>query len=242
MGDFFTTFADALPQLLSGIRITLILTASGAVLALVLSFLFGLMSRSRSIMVRGTSRVIVEFFRGTSLVVQLFWFVYAMPIVTGFQLDDPVYAGIIALGLNYGAYGAEVVRGGLNAVPQAQWEATIALNMTPLQRLRLVIVPQAMAEMIPPFGNLLIQLLKASSLVVLVGIADLSFEAEKIRLTNATEATAAFSISLVLYFVLAWLLNTGMRAWEGHAKAKLGRPVPRKRLLQPVRADQGGAV
>jgi len=241
MGDFFTTFADALPELISGIRITLILTVSGALLALALSFVFGLMSRSRSILVRGTSRVIVEFFRGTSLVVQLFWFVYAMPVITGFQMDDPVYAGIIALGLNYGAYGAEVVRGGLNAVPKPQWEATIALNMTPLQRLRLVIVPQAMAEMIPPFCNLLIQLFKASSLVILVGIADLSFEAEKIRLTNATEATAAFSISLILYFVIAWLLNAGMRAWEMHAKAKLGRPVPRRRFLKPVSTTEGSA-
>jgi polar amino acid transport system permease protein len=80
---------------------------------------------------------------------------------------------ILALGLNVGAYGAEVVRGAVSAVPRGQWEATVALNMSRAQALRRIILPQAFVAMIPPWGNLFIELLKATALVSLITISDL---------------------------------------------------------------------
>jgi polar amino acid transport system permease protein len=172
---------DAAPQFSRGIGTTLLYTALGAVSAFVISFVFGLMALSPSIWVRGISRTIVEFFRGTSLVVQLLWFAFVLPQLNlGFRLE-PIAAATLALALNFGAYGSEVVRGAIVSVPKAQWEATVALSLSPLKRMRRVILPQAFPEMIPPFGNLLVQLLKSSSLLFLIGITDLTFEVGQLR-------------------------------------------------------------
>src|SRR5690606_1064865 len=121
------------PRILEGLGITVTLTLGGALLAFVIAIVLGLMSRSGQAFVRGIARVIVEFFRGTSLVVQLFFLFFVLPI---FGLELPsVIVGILGLGLNYGAYGAEVVRGSINSVPKSQWEATIALSMSRSHRM-----------------------------------------------------------------------------------------------------------
>jgi polar amino acid transport system permease protein len=220
MGDFFSTFFDELPQVRSGLLVTLEATVLGAALALVLSFVLGLMAGSRQVVVRGIARVVVEFFRGTSLYVQLFWLYYAMPTLTGYELT-PLLCGVVAFGLNFGAYGSEVVRGGINAVPQAQWEAAIALNMTPLQRMRRVILPQATAQMIPSFTNLLIQLLKATPLLWLISAADLMTVIQQIR-DRTGESLTAYVTLLVCYFILAYILTLLMNLLERSAKARLG--------------------
>src|SRR5690606_13742339 len=130
----------------------------------------GLMATASRRSVRAVARVYMEFFRGTSILVQLFWLFYAMPILTGYQLDK-LFAGILALGLNLGAYGSEVVRGAVQAVPPGQREAAVALNFSPYQRMRYVILPQAFVEMVPPMNNLLIELLKATSLLSAITVA-----------------------------------------------------------------------
>ncbi|MGC5399253.1 ectoine/hydroxyectoine ABC transporter permease subunit EhuC [Streptomyces sp. DT20] len=244
MSDFFSAFMDDLPQLRSGLWVTLEATILGALLALVLSFVLGLMSISRLLLSRGVSRVVVEFFRGTSLYVQLFWFYYAMPQLTGYELT-PLLCGVIAFGLNYGAYGAEVVRGAINSVPRAQYEATIALNMTPLHRMRKVILPQAWVQMIPSFTNLLIQLLKATPLLWLISAADLMTAVEKLR-SRTGETLAAYVTLLVCYFVLAYALTLVMNLLERSAKRRLGLATDGKSLLKtrsamPAAQAAGGA-
>jgi polar amino acid transport system permease protein len=221
MGDFFSTFSDELPQVLSGLWVTVQATLLGAVLALVLSFLFGLMSGSRHVVTRAVSRVIVEFFRGTSLYVQLFWLYYAMPRLTGYELT-PLLCGVVAFGLNYGAYGSEVVRGGINAVPRGQWEAALALNLSPFQRMYRVIMPQAWAQMVPSFANLLIQLLKATPLLWLISAADLMTVIQNIR-SRTGESLTAYLTLLVCYFILAYLLTMLMNLLERAAKKRLGQ-------------------
>ncbi|MFJ4922121.1 ectoine/hydroxyectoine ABC transporter permease subunit EhuC [Streptomyces sp. NPDC088725] len=230
MGDFFSTFFDELPQITSGLLVTVEATALGAALALVLSFVLGLMAGSQLLAVRGVSRVVVEFFRGTSLYVQLFWLYYAMPTLTGYELT-PLLCGVVAFGLNFGAYGAEVVRGGVNAVPRAQWEAAIALNMSPFQRMRRVILPQATVQMIPSFTNLLIQLLKATPLLWLISAADLMTVIQQIR-DRTGESLTAYVTLLVCYFVLAYLLTLLMNLLERTAKARLGQSTDRRSLLR----------
>ncbi|WP_406859379.1 ectoine/hydroxyectoine ABC transporter permease subunit EhuC [Streptomyces sp. HUAS MG47] len=220
MADFLAETGRALPAIGEGLLVTLEATGLGAALALLVAFALGLAARSRRVLVRGASRVTVEFLRGTSLYVQLFWLFFALPML-GFRLE-PLACGVLAFGLNYGAYGAEVVRGSIAAVPAAQSEAALALGMGPGLRLRRVVLPQAYVLMIPPFKNLLIQLLKATPLLSLVTVADLTFRIDQLR--SATGGTAAaYLLLLLLYFGLAVLLSTGMNALERTAKNRLGQ-------------------
>lgn len=210
---------DAGPLFLEGIGVTLLYTFTGALSALVISFVFGLMSLSRSMLVRGVSRTIVEFFRGTSLVIQLLWIYFVLPQL-GFRLE-PIVAATLALGLNFGAYGSEVVRGAIASVTKAQWEATVALSMGRVHRMRRIILPQALPEMVPPFANLWIQIVKSSSLLYLIGITELTFEVRELRFEMGS--TAAFSIALVVYFLIAQLLVAISRWIENRVSAKVGR-------------------
>ncbi|MYT35495.1 ectoine/hydroxyectoine ABC transporter permease subunit EhuC [Streptomyces sp. SID8356] len=220
MSDFFSLLAEEFPQARSGLWVTLQATVLGALLALVLAFALGLAAGSRMLLVRGVSRVVVEFFRGTSLYIQLFWLYYAMPLVTGYELT-PVICGVVAFGLNFGAYGAEVVRGAVNSVPRAQYEAAIALNLSPSRRLWKVILPQAWVQMIPSFTNLLIQLLKATPLLWLISAADLMTVIQTLR-DRTGETLTAYLTLLAAYFVLAYALTMLMNLLERSAKRRLG--------------------
>ncbi|WP_328582093.1 ectoine/hydroxyectoine ABC transporter permease subunit EhuC [Streptomyces sp. NBC_00370] len=244
MGDFFTTFSNDLPQVRSGLWVTVQATLLGAALAFVLSLLLGLMAGSRLAVVRVVSRIVVEFFRGTSLYVQLFWLYYAMPQLTGYQLTSMI-CGVVAFGLNFGAYGSEVVRGGVNAVPRAQWEAAIALNMSPYKRMTRVIMPQAWAQMIPSFTNLLIQLLKATPLLWLISAADLMTVIQQIR-DRTGESLTSYATLLVFYFVLAYILTMLMNLLERTARARLGQRPDKRSLLRSRSAGDpaltGGAA
>lgn len=205
---------------LPGIWITVQLTLYSAALATAVAFTVGTARTHRSRTVRFLAGLYTEIFRGTSALVLMFWLFFVMPGLFGWALV-PMWAAVLALGLSYGAYGAEVVRGALNSVAPAQREAGIALNFTPWQRLRLIMLPQAVPEMIPPFCNLLVELLKGTALVSLLGVADVSFAAYLVRLATQ-ESAQIYSVTLVIYFVLAFLLTRGMRALERKTKAGIG--------------------
>jgi polar amino acid transport system permease protein len=231
---------ETLPRYGGPLLVTIGVTVASAALALVLAFVLGLMTGSRHLAVRTPARVFVEFFRGTSVVVQLFWFAFAMPVVLGIQFDYLIVAGIIALGLNYGAYASEVVRGAIAAVPQGQLEASVALNLTPVQRMRLVVLPQAWPEMIPSLCAFAIMLLKASALVSVIGVLDVTWLAGLIGKQPGQDRLLHYAVALVIYFVLAWLIWTGMRALERKAKRGLGIDAkPVKGRLDPAVAGGG---
>jgi polar amino acid transport system permease protein len=148
---------------------------------------------------------------------------------------------VLALGLNVGAYGAEVVRAAINAVPKAQVEATIALSMSWWRRMRAVVLPQAWAQMLPTFGNLVIELMKATAIVSLIGVSDLTRVAQEQRASTG-ETVAAFTGALIAYFLIAQLLIVGMRLLERRANRRLGRPVATGflALLRPPPATATG--
>lgn len=202
---------ELLPSFLEGAQITIELTLMSAVLAFVLAFIagFGRLSKIKS--VRFLATAYVEVFRGTSLVVQLFWIYFALPIF-GISLPK-MAAGVLALALNAGAYGSEIVRSTVISVPQGQTEAAIALNLTPWQRTRLVILPQALVMMLPAFGNLIIELLKGTALVSLVTLSDLTFQAT-IYNSSTMRTTEIFSILLIIYFVISLPFTRGIRWLE----------------------------
>lgn len=238
--------ADAAPRVGEGIWVTMLATTIGAILALVLAFVFGLMALSTNILVRGLSRTIVEFFRGTSLVVQILWLAFVLPqlglqfALEGIGVEHRMAGAMLALALNFGAYGSEIVRGAINAVPPAQWEATVALSLGRVQRMRRIILPQALPEMVPPFTNLLVQMLKGSSLLFLVGITELSFELQEIR--RDVGSVLAFSVGLVIYFVLAQLLIALMRWVEATAAARVGRGRAFARKAMREASVAGGGI
>lgn len=228
---------EALPRILDGIAVTLQLTLGGALLAMFLAVTLGLLARQDHLLPRGFARVVIEFFRGTSLVVQLFWFFFVLP-----QLGvvwPPLVAGIIALGLNYGAYGAEVVRGSINAVPTGQWEATTALSFSKWHRMRRIIFPQAWALMIPSLTNLLIHLLKGTAIVSFITLTDLTFRIN--QLSRETSTMFAYGIGLVIYFLIAYALTLVMNGLEIHAKHRLGsgRSLREVLSLRPTAAATG---
>ncbi|MFG2717124.1 ectoine/hydroxyectoine ABC transporter permease subunit EhuC [Streptomyces sp. NPDC048416] len=205
---------------LPGIWVTFQLTVYSAALAAAVAFGVGIARTHRSRLVRFLAAAYTEIFRGTSALVLMFWLFFVLPPLAGWQLV-PMWAAVLALGLSYGAYGAEIVRGALNAVAPAQREAGIALSFTPWQRMRLVLLPQAVPEMIPPFCNLLVELLKGTALVSLLGVGDVSFAAYLVRLATQDSAQI-YTITLVIYFVLAFGVTRGMKALERRTKANLG--------------------
>lgn len=211
---------DLLPALLKGVTITLEVTLLSAVLAFATAFVAGFGRLSRSRIVRVCTTVYVEIFRGTSLLVQLFWLFYALPLL-GIELS-PLLAGVVALGLNYGAYGSEVVRSAIEAVPRGQMEAAIALNLTRWQRMSKIIVPQAFAMMLPSFGNLLIELLKGTSLLSLITLADLTFQGMLLRTFDSSRTFQIFLLILVMYFLMAYPLTLWMKWLERRATAGRG--------------------
>ena len=218
MSELFDTLVDYWPQIRDGVWVTLQLSLGGAVLAFVVAVILGLAAISGYAVPRAISRIIVEFFRGTSLVVQLFFVYYVFPQF-GLSLDA-VTCGVIALGLNYGAYGSEVIRGSLNAVPKGQWETTVALSMPWLTKIRRVIWPQAWALMLPGLNNLMVMLVKGTAIAFFIGLHDLTYVTDEVR-SNATTA-AAYTIGFVIYYLISLMFYSLIRLLEVRAQRRLG--------------------
>jgi polar amino acid transport system permease protein len=243
----FANLSNFLTVLLHGVVYTVAATAGGMVLATVASLIAGLASLSESRTIRVITRIYVEGWRGTSELVQLFWVFFALPLLIHFQLI-PLAAGILVLGLNFGAYGAEVVRGAVQSVPREQHESAIALNLTKAQRMRRVILPQALVEMVPPFSNLYVQLLQASALISLITVPDITYQGVTILApNNTTQVLPIFLLMLLLYLVLSVIIVLVMTLIERWASRVAGRPqrpprrrVPRLRQIVPTPGSGGG--
>lgn len=219
--------ANQYRNLMDGVVVTLQVLLGSFVLGTIMSLIFGVARLSQHRWVRNVALAYIEFARGISAIILLFWIFFALPILFGLNSLPPMAAGILALGLNMGAYGAEVVRGAIQAVPKGQTEATIALNMTPSQRLRHVVLPQAIPIILPPYGNLTIEILKGTSLVSLITLSDLAFEAQKIRinvtLSDDPVSTPVLYLNvLVIYLVLAQIIAFFFRGAERRSAAKFG--------------------
>jgi polar amino acid transport system permease protein len=142
--EFLGQYGD---RILSGTLVTIVLTVLAAFLAIAIALTTGLMRLAPNALVRGVATVYIEVFRGTSLLVQLYWIFFVLPLF-GITLEK-FTAGFVAVGMNLGAYGAELVRGAILSVPKGQWEAALALNMSPTKRMVRVILPQAVLIMLP---------------------------------------------------------------------------------------------
>lgn len=202
-------FGEFFPILLRGAAVSIWIAAAASLLAVTLACVAGFAGLSHYRILRWLTICYVEFFRGTSLLVQVFWLFFVLPHFG--VLLSPYLVAILALGLNIGAYGSEVVRGAIVSVPREQIEATIALNMSRGLALRRIVLPQALRRMILPWGNLLIILFKSTSIVSLITVHDLAFNAYNLNI-QTFETEKIYGTTLLIYLVIVQVISAGVNA------------------------------
>jgi polar amino acid transport system permease protein len=216
--EFLMTYSS---RFIDGTLVTLGQFGLAALVAIAAALISGLMKMAHSKTVRAIAVVYIEIFRGTSLLVQLYWFYFVLPLF-GFTLEK-FTVGFLTVGLCYGAYGAELVRGAIQSVPRGQWEAALALNMSPAKRMQRIILPQALVALLPPWGNLMIEILKGTALVALISVADLMFETRQVN-NNTYLSAQAFGTALIIYYIFARFMVTPFMRWLERVMArKMGR-------------------
>ncbi|QKJ88389.1 ectoine/hydroxyectoine ABC transporter permease subunit EhuC [Paramixta manurensis] len=198
-------------ELLHGIGVTLEVTLFAALLALILSFVLAFLRLARWRAVRFIASAWIEFFRGTSALVQLFYLFFILPLL-GVNIS-PLLTAVIGLGVNFSAFGAEIVRSALVNVSRDQYDAARALDFSTVAAFRRIIFPQSLPLMLPPLGNLLIELLKSTSLVSLITLSDLTFAGSTL-ITSIGQQTLIWSMVLLCYFLLTWPLSRLVRHYE----------------------------
>ena len=203
---------DALPALLRGAVTTIQLTAMAICFGFVGGTLLGTARLSKIWPIRLATRAYIEFFRGTPLLVQIFWIYFGFPaLFKGLGLDftfDRWSAGVLALSLNSAAYIAEIVRGGIKSIDPGQWEAAASMGLNSFQALRYIVLPQALRRMIPPLGNEFTTLLKDTSLVAVIGLEELFRRGQLTVATNFRAFEIYTAIGLV-YLLLNLAFSQG---------------------------------
>ena len=208
----FSPVWDGWRDLAHGALITIEVTVGAIILGCLIGLAIGLGRLDpKKRVVYGLCTAYVSFIRGTPLLVQLFIWFFGLP---HFGLNFPAFfCGIVGMGIYSGAYVSEIVRGAIQSVDRGQMEAARSLGMPYRTAMREIVVPQALVRMIPPLGNEFIALIKNSSLVSLLTIADLMHEGQKIISTSYRSLEVYLAIALV-YFVLTNLTGLGLRLIE----------------------------
>ena len=208
--SFFGLLKSTFPVLMVGLRMTLILTVVSIAIALVLGIVFGLFRVSRSVWLRAIGTTYVDIFRGTPLLVQAFFIYFGIPSALGFQMTA-LTAGIITLSLNAGAYMTEIVRGGIQSVDKGQMEASRSLGIGYLPTMRKVILPQAIRTMIPSYVNQFVITLKDTSILSVIGIAELTQTGRLIIARNYQSFTMWLIIGIIYFIVIMALTKLSDR-------------------------------
>jgi len=201
----FDLIVTSFPLLLLGAGITIKITAMSVALGIIIGLFVGIARICRVKPLRWIAAVYVDFFRGTPLLVQIFLFYFAVPVITG-QRIDPYVAAVGSCGINSGAYIAEIVRAGIQSIDDGQMEAGRSLGMTWTQTMRYIIVPQAMKRVIPPLGNEFIALLKDSSLVSVIGFEELTRRGQLIIAKTYASLEIWFSVAII-YLVMTLTIS-----------------------------------
>lgn len=227
-----TIIQTALPDLLQGALITLGLTAISAVLSMIIGSLVGILRISPSRLLSLGARAYIEFFRGTPLLVQIFWVYFGFPaLARGIGLDlkfSQLTAAVLALSLNTAAYIAEIVRGSIQSIELGQREASESLGLGAMQTMQYVIFPQALRRMLPPLGNEFTGLLKNTSLVAVIGFEEL-FRRGQVIVAGNYRAFEIYTAIALVYLVLNVGASYAFSALEWWLN-----PVERARLKAPA--------
>lgn len=198
----FSAVIDNYPVLLKGLGMTAVLWMVAFPLSMLVGFALSLLSRARFWAVVAAARVYVEIFRNTPVIIQLIWFFYAFPILTGYRLS-PVAAALCGLILNASAYCAEIFRGGLASIPAGQWEGAKAVGMSHSQALKRVIVPQVFSRMLPAFTNRGIELAKNTSIASVIAVHELMYQGRALS-SVYYRPLETLTIVAIIYFLLIY--------------------------------------
>jgi len=218
--DFsLSVIAEYFDVLLLGLLTTIEFTAICIVLGSALGFMLSLMRVSGSRLLRIVSTAYVEFFRGTPVLVQLFWIFFCLPIVLGLEIGN-FASSVIALTLFMGAISSETFRSALHAIPSDHVDAGVALGLSRFQRVRHIVFPQAVRLAIPTLLSNSVSLFKESSLVSVVGMSDLMYVGQNVSNVTARPIELLTTVAF-LYFVVAFPLTRAV----SHLEARMMRTV-----------------
>lgn len=212
-------------MLLLGLEVTLIVSICALLLGLFLGVILAIMRTRKNKVISGIAAVYVELIRGTPVMIQLVMVYYgssmlgfhfpSTPILDGGVTSDRLIAGILGLGLNSAALVCEIVRSGIQSIDRGQNEAALSIGLTNFQAMMKIILPQAVRNILPALGNEFVNMIKTSSQVTILGLADLMYVSSLIR-GQSYRPFAPFVIVFFMYFALTSLMSNSVKKYEKH--------------------------
>jgi polar amino acid transport system permease protein len=201
-----TIIISWLPQLIKGARVTIALTVLAVCAGLILSLFLALGKMSKNVLINKSCSAYIFFFRGTPLLMQLFFIYYALPMIAPvLTINNRFLAAFIAYSLNSAAYCAEIIRAAIQSIDKGQFEASRALGLSYAQTMRLVIIPQSIRRLIPPVGNEFIMMLKDASLVSMIALVDITKATRNIE--GSTRSALVYLPAMFLYLVITAIFS-----------------------------------
>ena len=198
--------------LISGLNVTLIISLLSIFFSLIIGFLIALLGLSKNKFLKAFSRTYIEVFRSIPLLVLLLWVYYGLPIVVGISLSS-FTAGIVSLALSDSAFEAEVFRAGIQSIHKGQRDAAQSIGLNKYQAMRLIIFPQALRIILPAIGNQFIYVVKMSSLVSIIGLADLTRKANEL-VVSVYRPLEIYTFLVIEYLVLILVISYLVRKLE----------------------------
>jgi|TARA_B110000305_G_scaffold240604_1_gene311745 polar amino acid transport system permease protein len=202
--------------LLSGMGLTIYISIISMIISIILGFIVAIPSLAKNKFLTYINIGYVEIIRAVPLLVFILWVYYGLPIMTGISFS-PFVSGIIALAISESAFQAEIFRAGINSIKKSQWEAGSSLGLTFYKNLRLIILPQAIKNILPALGNQLVYVLKMSSLVSIIGIADLTRKANELVVTTY-RPLEIYTFLILEYLILILIVSYFVRRIEKRLK------------------------
>jgi His/Glu/Gln/Arg/opine family amino acid ABC transporter permease subunit len=209
----WSVIAQSWPFLVAGVRVTLSIVLAATVMGLGIGLVLGILRGMRIRSIELVTGWYIEIFRNTPILVQIVWFYYVLPLVTGTPGMSASTSCVIAIGLNAGAYLAEVFRAGIQAVDVGQMEASRSLGMSYLKAMFLIILPQAIRNVLPAFVNTFVVLIKESSQVTFVGVMDVMHRGDMLS-SDTSRPIEAYTAVAVIYFVLCYTISKSVGVIE----------------------------
>ena len=230
MGELINIAVKYRMLLLNGAKITLIVSVLTIIFGLICGILMAFMKMSKIKILKIFANIYEEFIRGTPVLVQIFLVYYGLPIM-GVQVPSIVIGGVdisrivsgtLALVINTTAYVCEIVRGGIESIDYGQTEGALALGMKPGRAMLAIVFPQAMKNILPSLGNEFITIIKTSSQISVIGIADLMYTADTIRGISFKPMEPLILVALI-YFAITFIISTLLRHFEKKMKKSYAR-------------------
>ena len=204
--------------LISGLNITILISIFSILFSLIVGFFISILSFSKLRLIKYTNIFYVEFFRSIPLLVLLLWIYYGLPVIFGISLS-PFVAGIVSLSLSDSAFEAEIFRAGIQSINKGQKDASKSLGLNKFKEMRFIILPQALRIILPAICNQFVYVLKMSSLVSIIGLADLTRKANELVVT-VYRPLEIYTFLVIEYLILIIIISYLVRKLENKLKIK----------------------